>query len=614
MVAGRYRLDSHLGSGGMGTVWRGWDEVLRRQVAVKEVTIAPGLPDAEAELLRERYLREARATARLRHPAVVGVYDVIPESGRVWIVMELVNARDLAAVIREDGPLEPTRVAEIGLQLLDALDAAHAAGVLHRDVKPANVLIAGDSRTVLTDFGVASVTGDSSLTRTGQLVGSPAYLAPERLTGGTVGPPSDLWSLGCTLYAATEGKPPFLRPEQFAIIAAITVDPVPPARQAGLLAPVLYGLLEKDQRVRWDSARARTALRRVAAGQAVEAAAGWGSPPAATESDPPQAATDPTEARPAPDPATAVTPAGVGAAPHGSRPDVPRTAGQGAGWPSETRGDGSAPGPGRQEAAPVSPVGTMGFVGDQGSATRLAPPPPRRRRGGPLLLAIAIVTTAVLATAGGLYLIRQNRALPEPRDPAPTSSPSGPPALATEEFVHQTRGFRLRVPVSWSYRDLTDSPTTRFNVLSGAGRTNDKLINSTNNLYVYVHPANGLNALQLAEAEDRRWAKYTTFRNYRRLELRTASMGQHQGGSLLEFTADHVDLGPRHVLIFRVVVNDVSYEISLNGPADKFDAGQQIFDDAVDSFVITPGAPGPSTGPTPPSGNSPNASGSPRTP
>ncbi len=281
MVAGRYRLDSHLGSGGMGTVWRGWDEVLRRQVAVKEVTIAPGLPDAEAELLRERYLREARATARLHHPAVVGVYDVIPESGRVWIVMELVNARDLAAVLREEGPLDPIRVAYIGLQLLDALDAAHAAGVLHRDVKPANVLIADEDRTVLTDFGVASVAGDSSLTRTGQLVGSPAYLAPERLTGGTVGPASDLWSLGCTLYAATEGKPPFARPEQFAIIAAITVEPVPPARNAGLLTPVLYGLLEKDQTARWTSAKARAALGRVAAGEQVESTVGWGAPPLA---------------------------------------------------------------------------------------------------------------------------------------------------------------------------------------------------------------------------------------------------------------------------------------------------------------------------------------------
>ncbi len=278
MVAGRYRLDNHLGSGGMGTVWRGWDDRLRRHVAVKEVIVTPGLPEAEEALLRERYLREARATARLRHPSVVGVYDVIPESGRVWIVMELINAVDLAAILRSDGPLDPVRAAKIGAQLVDALDAAHEAGVLHRDVKPANVLIGPEDRTVLTDFGVASVSGDPALTRTGQLVGSPAYLAPERLTGGTVGPASDVWSLGCTLYAAVEGKPPFHRPEQFAIIAAITVDPVPQARRAGLLAPVLYGMLEKDQADRWDTTRVRAALERVAAGLPVVTDGGWGSP------------------------------------------------------------------------------------------------------------------------------------------------------------------------------------------------------------------------------------------------------------------------------------------------------------------------------------------------
>ncbi|HEV2087934.1 MAG TPA: serine/threonine-protein kinase, partial [Cryptosporangiaceae bacterium] len=284
LVGGRYRLGEHLGSGGMGTVWCGRDELLERDVAVKEVVIPDGMPQVEGDKLRQRYLREARAAARLRHAHAVGVYDVLPEAGRVWIVMEYVEAKNLADVVRDTGPLSPQRAAQMGRHLLDALTAAHAAGVLHRDVKPANVLLSED-RTVLTDFGVASVAGDPSLTGTGQVIGSPAYLSPERLMGQPAGPPSDLWSLGCTLYAAVEGAPPFLRDEPFAVITAITLEPVPPPRRAGHLAPVLAGLLEKDPAQRWDAARTRAALDRVAAGQAVEATAGWGSPASPDQDD-----------------------------------------------------------------------------------------------------------------------------------------------------------------------------------------------------------------------------------------------------------------------------------------------------------------------------------------
>jgi serine/threonine protein kinase len=289
LVGGRYRLGAHLGSGGMGTVWLADDELLQRQVAVKEVRVPTGMSAPEIDRMRQRYLREARAAARLHHPGVVAVYDVLSEPERVWIVMEYISARNLAEVISEDGVLPPTRVARIGLQVLDALDSAHQAGVLHRDVKPANVLVdveRGD-RAVLTDFGVASVSGDVSLTRTGQLVGSPAYFSPERLTGGDVGPASDIWSLGCTLYAAVEGKPPFLRDEQFAVITAITLDPVPNAPRAGLLAPVLAGLLDKDTHSRWNATRAKAALARVAEGLPAEMGddveSSWGGAPPGTE-------------------------------------------------------------------------------------------------------------------------------------------------------------------------------------------------------------------------------------------------------------------------------------------------------------------------------------------
>ncbi len=303
LVAGRYRLGDRLSSGGMGTIWRAEDQLLERTVAIKEVRIPGGLPAPEADRLRQRYLREARAAARLRHENVIVIYDVIPEDARVWIVMELFDAPDLAALVRADGPLGPPATARIGLQLLDALVAAHEAGVLHRDVKPANVLVCGNGKVVLTDFGVASVTGDSSLTATGQLIGSPAYLAPERLTGGVVGPASDLWALGCTLYVAVEGTSPFWREEPFAILSAITVEALPPPRLAGALAPVLHGLLEKDQGARWDAARARVALARVAAGEDVDETPAWGAPsseepaPSEPEQDAPDAEPEPAPRR-----------------------------------------------------------------------------------------------------------------------------------------------------------------------------------------------------------------------------------------------------------------------------------------------------------------------------
>jgi serine/threonine protein kinase len=567
----------------MGTVWRGWDERLRRTVAVKEVTIPPGLPDAEADRLRERYLREARAAARLRHPAVVGVYDVIQESGQVWIVMELINARDLAALLRSDGPMEPARAAGIGLQLLDALDAAHEAGVLHRDVKPANVLIDTTDRTVLTDFGVASVTGDTSLTRTGQLVGSPAYLAPERLTGGTVGPASDLWSLGCTLYAAVEGRPPFHRPEQFAIIAAITVEPVPQPRRAGLLGPVLYGLLEKDQADRWDSAQTRAALEQVAEGLPAVPNAGWGTPSASMT-----ATGDRTVSTDATVPADVERAgAGVGAAAGGPRSTSP--GGDAGGAPTqlagspvsaaprtggETRSDGAAPRPPSGATAPVD--------------LPAAAPSRRRTRHGALLATglTAILLGGLLAAGSAFYLQNADRDTTDPAPGAASPSASAPPAAGTEEYAHPTLGFRLRVPANWSNRYIPETQTTRFNVLSGAGRTDSKLINATNNLYVYVQPAGGQDAVALAETENRRWAADPKFVNYKTLRLGAASMGSHQG-SILEFTYDNELTGPRHILVFRTVVNDTSYEVSLNGPANLFDNDLGIFDDAVDSLVIT---------------------------
>jgi serine/threonine protein kinase len=268
VLAGRYTLTDVLGRGGMGTVWLATDRVLGRQVAVKELTFSVELTDEERTILRERTMREARAAARLDHPHVTTVYDVVEEAGKPWLVMEHVPARSLQEILEEQGPLAPAAVARIGLDVLDALDAAHEAGIVHRDVKPANVLVDRNGRACLTDFGIATTTGDSSLTTHGALIGSPSYMAPERANGEEPRPPVDLWSLGATLYAAVEGRPPFDKGEAMATLMSVVSEHPAPSLRAGPLEPVLHGLLTKDPAHRATTRTARPQLEAVAAGRA----------------------------------------------------------------------------------------------------------------------------------------------------------------------------------------------------------------------------------------------------------------------------------------------------------------------------------------------------------
>lgn len=282
VIAGRYRLLSPLGEGGMGTVWRAHDEVLHREVAVKEVRAPAGLPVSDVERMYARLEREAWAAARVANRNVVTVYDVALEGGRPWIVMELVRGLSLADQLEAGGPLSPQRAAQIGAEVLAALRAAHAVGVLHRDVKPANVLLANDGRVVLTDFGIATVEGSSALTMTGEVVGSPEFLAPERALGRTPGPESDLWSLGVLLYAAVEGSSPFRYDTPLSTLRAVVDEELPPPRRAGPLAPVIEGLLRKDPAERLPAERAERDLRIVAAGGAARTEAVPVSPYAPT--------------------------------------------------------------------------------------------------------------------------------------------------------------------------------------------------------------------------------------------------------------------------------------------------------------------------------------------
>jgi eukaryotic-like serine/threonine-protein kinase len=263
LLAGRYRLGDVLGRGGMGTVWRAEDETLGRTVAVKELRFPSNIDEDEKRRLITRTLREAKAIARIRNNSAVTVFDVVEEDDRPWIVMELVEGKSLAEVIREDGVLKPRRAAEVGLAILDVLRSAHREGILHRDVKPSNVLIAEDGRVVLTDFGIAQVEGDPSITSTGMLVGAPSYISPERARGHKPGPAADLWSLGGLLYAAVEGTPPYDKGSAIATLTAVMTEQLEEPKNAGPLRDVIYGLLTKDPATRLDDAGARAMLKAV---------------------------------------------------------------------------------------------------------------------------------------------------------------------------------------------------------------------------------------------------------------------------------------------------------------------------------------------------------------
>ncbi|GHH62281.1 hypothetical protein GCM10017673_01000 [Streptosporangium violaceochromogenes] len=386
-VAARYHLIEPIGRGGMGIVWRAHDELLDREVAVKEVRYADMLGESGQEDFNRRTKREARAAGRLTHPNVIVVHDVVEEDGKPWIVMQLVESRSLGRVLREDGPLPPARVAEIGLQVLDALRAAHAQGVLHRDVKPENVLLADDGRVVLTDFGIATLETETALTMTG-IAGTPAFIPPERIKGGSAQRESDLWSLGATLYTAVEGRPPHDRGGALPTMHAVLNDePETPVR-AGRLTPVLEGLLRKDPELRMSAEEAARLLREASGG-----GAGRQAPPRTAvmpaTSDEATAETDPGiayrpqdppvtgaklgAAAPLPaagPPAPAAHPA-VPAPPAPRRPQEPRDARKPS--PSPPAGTGPAP---RDTSAPSRGPGPVAPAG-RGTDEPPLPPLPR---------------------------------------------------------------------------------------------------------------------------------------------------------------------------------------------------------------------------------------------
>ena len=275
LIQNRYALQRALGRGGMGVVWLAEDSVLQRNVAVKEMEFPPGVPAEEIDSLKKRVMREARAAGRLNHPNVTTIFDVVTDDAGTWIVMEYVDAPTLTEVVGHDGPLSVERTVGIGQALVGALEAAHAAGIVHRDVKPGNVMVKENGNVKLADFGVAAIQGDPKITVTGLIIGSPSYMAPEQAKEGVSGPASDLWGLGATLYYAVEGRPPFDKGAAIPTLTAVTYEPPEPMQRGGALAPIIERLLDKDPDARPTTGELRTLLDEVATAPTPEPAPTW---------------------------------------------------------------------------------------------------------------------------------------------------------------------------------------------------------------------------------------------------------------------------------------------------------------------------------------------------
>ncbi|MFH8973277.1 protein kinase [Streptomyces sp. NPDC017890] len=466
LVAGRYRLEDAIGSGGMGRVWRAHDEVLHRIVAIKELTAALYVSESDQAILLARTRGEARAAARINHSAVVTVHDVLEHDGRPWIVMELVEGRSLADAVKEDERVEPREAARIGLWVLRALRAAHTAGVLHRDVKPGNVLLADDGRVLLTDFGIAQIEGDSTITRTGEVVGSVDYLAPERVRGHDPGPASDLWALGATLYTAVEGRSPFRRTSPLTTMQAVVEEEATEPRYAGPLGPVISALLRKEPATRPDVTETEQMLAEAAEGRRSDAAqayvptqysgpAGhggtshWGTPG-------PAGGNTATPYRPMTGP-TVVGPAATG---------HPAPGHAAAGHPAPGHAAAGHPAPGPATAGPMptaqAPAGPVGAAA------------PRRPRRGRLRMLALVVTVAALVGAGTVVVLQRGDEDGSSAGPDPTRSPSAsispsPSASATTgkdpgssvpaDWVRHDDplGFGLSLPEGWQRTEFDDS-------------------------------------------------------------------------------------------------------------------------------------------------------------
>ncbi|GLH98241.1 serine/threonine-protein kinase [Phytohabitans aurantiacus] len=595
-IGGRYTLRAAVGHGGMGTVWRAADTLLRRDVAVKEVVLPPGLAPSDRDAMYERTLREARAAAALQHPAVVQVYDVVHEGGRPWIVMELLDARSLADMIIEDGPVPLRAVAKIGIALLGALEVAHAIGVLHRDVKPANVLICSDGRCVLTDFGVARMQTEVQLTTPGMVLGSPHFISPERAMGQDFGPPSDLFSLGVTLYTAVEGRPPFDKGDPIETMHAVVEDPPAPPTRAGALTQVLMGLLEKDPARRYDVTMARTMLRELLAGPLASKATGhmmtdpYAVVPAQRSTwQPPAPAPAPTPAPPAGgqiggramlQPGESLTdrlkelgkkpkPAPVELPPTGAYPaPADRTVPIHAAPVPNDMPTGVHPSPQwaqPQRAAKPAALDTAKRIGADLMTT--VQRWPRKVQIGAAAGLAAVVLLGVIVLASGGDEVRNN--------PAQVgSTEQAAPAFPTQ--THSERGVTVNVPDGWKkssanlYIDYTDP--------DDSGRRVRILVEDANS-----NPA-PTRFMEIAGNGLKKNTK-TCVRPYKQVGLTEVEVGGKPAGEL-EYTCGSGNT-MRHGVWRAIVQNGKAYSFYLTATESRFDESKVIFDEMVRTFQVS---------------------------
>ncbi|MFG2961756.1 protein kinase [Streptomyces sp. NPDC048288] len=507
----------------MGRVWRAADETLDRQVAVKEMRI-DGLDAEDTRTRRERTLREARATARIDHPNVVRVYDVVDEGERLWIVMELVHGRSLEWIMAEEGALSPRAAARIGLGLVAALRQVHAGGVLHRDIKPGNVLVESTAgRVVLTDFGIAAIQDAKALTMVGMLVGSPDYMAPERISGRPQGPPSDVWSLGATLCAALAGRSPFSRDTTLATLHAVLYEEPELPAAAGPLRELLAALLEKDPTTRPDLAEVEQALRPVAYPTRTPTETHPAPPPRPTERPTP-VYVDPTKLRLPP--------------PQDERPQPPRTqisppvsasteaASEGSEARSETPSGNSAA-PTLQRPEPQRPVRGAGLhrsaAPPQGATSPHTPAATHRRTAPRRTTLLAALGAAAVATAIAVLLTTTTTGGGDDKTATGTSSSAKPTSSApTVEGTTRPRslppgaheeagGFAWVTPKGWR-RDVKTgaevhytSPDGRQELVAKSSLARGDLMESWTASERSAHQGQDYRKIRLAE---------TTFRGY----------------------------------------------------------------------------------------------------
>ncbi|WNE97193.1 serine/threonine-protein kinase [Streptomyces luomodiensis] len=447
LIAGRYRLVEKIGRGGMGTVWRAEDELLGRQVAVKQLHVSPHLAEDELTTLHERTRREARSAARITHPNVVVVHDVVDHGGLPCIVMEYVPSTTLADLLKDGGSISPDEAARIGRGMIAALRAAHAAGVLHRDVKPGNVLLGPDGRVVLTDFGIAMATGTSTLTKTGEVVGSIDYIAPERVRGRKPGPASDLWALGATLYQAVEGRAPFRRATAIETGYAIAVDPLDPPKQAGPLAALIERLLAKEPELRPSAEETERALR-LPASEADTTSLPAPSLDSTTQTSRLDSTMNLSTRREPGTPPDRTTGTTANTPPH-TPPHAPTASVSYPVMPAAPNTTQNTP---PNTALPPPP----------GPAP--APPPPARKTNRKAVWTAVGASLAVVAVAGGVYVFGMDH--DSGKDSGGQSSASGSPSASPTPaytppsgyhiVTEKKFGFSLPIPDGWSRQEKTD--------------------------------------------------------------------------------------------------------------------------------------------------------------